>query len=302
MYRHTLKHVAVAALLLVALVLAAGCKPSIPGRYLQPDKMADILYDYHLAQGITSTAYGGDSLAMRAFKANILSKHGVSEAEFDSSMVYYTRHTQLLDNVYKSLTDRFNNETMAQGGSAASLDGALGGDTTDVWRSAPAFVLAPYAATNRNSFAIEADSAYHAGDCIILDFDAQYLYQDGMRDAVMVLAVTYDNDSTEFTTNNIMSSSHYHMTINNSGRLRIKRISGFWLLNSELSGGPTTTIRLLIVSNVRLIRMHVKEEPPAEPASGGTPADSAATPPNGPQPPDTSRILRPGQLKGPAPR
>ena len=44
-----------ACLVLFMTVVLSGCKPGIPGRYLQPDEMADILYDYHLAEGIVPT-------------------------------------------------------------------------------------------------------------------------------------------------------------------------------------------------------------------------------------------------------
>ena len=85
--------------LFMAFVLT-GCKPGIPGRYLQPDEMADILYDYHVAEGIVQTDYNSpDSIAMRAYRVSILQNHGVTEADFDSSMVYYTRHTRELQQV-----------------------------------------------------------------------------------------------------------------------------------------------------------------------------------------------------------
>lgn len=249
------------AMVVIGVVLSfMGCKPGIPGKYLQPDEMADILYDYHVADGMVSTGRDYDTLALRTFRASILKKHDVSEADFDSSMVYYTRHTQLLKDVYTKLADRLNSEAVALGGASSGMsDGFSSSDTTDIWRLSQSFVLSPYAATNRLSFEVAADTAFHEGDRIILDFDAQFIYQDGMRDAQAVLAVTYDNDSTEVYSNGVMSTSHYQLQINNTGRLRIKSVRGFWLLSdgSSTSAAPSsTTLKLLIVNNVRLIRMH----------------------------------------------
>ena len=255
----SVKHFLIAALVMFAVF---GCKPGVPGKYLQPDEMADILYDYHLAEGVVNVSMYNDSIAMRSFKASILKKYGVKVADFDSSMVYYTRHTKLLEDVYTKLSDRFNKESSALGGSSMGIDGAFASaDTTNVWQLSPSFVLSPYAATNRMTFEIKADTAYHKGDRLMLDFDTQFIYQDGMRDASVVLAVTYDNDSVGYVTNNIMSSSHYHMQVDNSGRLGIKAIRGFWMLSSDTSD-PTasaTTLKLLVVSNVKLIRLHVAE-------------------------------------------
>lgn len=264
------------AVLAVALAIVS-CKPGIPSKYLEPDEMADILYDYHLAEGMASASADADSIALRTYRTSILEHHGVKEADFDSSMVYYTRHAELLQKVYTQLQDRLNRESTALGGSSGMGDFASA-DTANVWRDSQSFVLSPYAATNRFSFELKADTAWHEGDRMILDFDAQFIYQDGMRDAVAVMAVTYDNDSTEYVNNSVMSSSHYQLQINNTGRLRIKSVRGFWLLSDQpqSSGTSTSTLKLLVVNNVRLIRMHTAkpDEAPAAEAVGEAP-DSA---------------------------
>ena len=249
-------------IVVIATIAVASCKPGVPGRYLSADEMADILYDYHVAEGIAQEQAGRDTLMLRAFKANILASHDVSEADFDSSMVYYTRHTQLLEDVYTKLADRLDKESAAHGmtGSTLASDG-VGGDTANVWNANRAFVLSPYQATNRYAFELKTDTSYHAGDRLMLDFNAQFLYQDGIRDASVVLAVTYDNDSTEYSYNMMSSSSHYRVQISNTGNLGIKEIRGFWMLSSDNSQpvSSLTTLKLLVVSNIVLVRMRVNE-------------------------------------------
>lgn len=263
----------------VAVVLvgmtAVSCKPGIPSHYLQPDELADILYDYHVAQGIAQSQ--NDTIALRTYRLSILKKYGVEKADFDSSMVYYTRHTELLEKVYTKISDRLNKEAVALGGASLRTgDEISSSDTTNIWRQSPAFVLSPYAATNRLAFEIKADSSYHAGDRLILDFDAQFIYQDGIRDGAAMLAVTYDNDSIEYINNSVMSSTHYHMQINNTGRLGIKSVRGYWILSANSSGeaSSSTTLKVFVVYNVRLIRMHTKEEKMTETADGSEKTDS----------------------------
>lgn len=254
--------------------LSMGCKPSIPSKYLQPDEIADILYDYHISEGIVNAVESGDSLALRSFKLNILSKYEVSEADFDSSMVYYVRHTKLLEDVYQKLDERLSAEANEQGSSFARLDASLMvGDTANIWTHSPSFALSPYVVTNRFYFEEAVDSSYHAGDRFMLDFDAQYIFQDGMRDAQAVLVVTYDNDSIEYVTNQISGSSHYHMQINNDGGLKIKSLKGFWIMNSGASSDLTSvsTLKLLIISNVKFIRLHVAAN------TGNNPTNNADT-------------------------
>lgn len=276
--------------MLVSVILVMGsCKPSIPGKYLQTDEMADILYEYHIAEAVVSIAQSNDSLALRAYKANILRKYDVSQSDFDSSMVYYCRHTKLLEEVYEKVSDKIEQESLAQGleGSGTYDDISSSSDTTNIWNHDRAFVLSPYAATNSYSFEMKADTAFHEGDGFGLDFDAQFIYQDGMRSAVAVMVVTYEGDSIATATSQITSSSHYHLQIGNEGGLKVKSVKGFWLINNEKVLTSASTLKLLIVKNVKLIRMHKKKEEPAMQNADsanvvGTKADTAISRPNNP--------------------
>lgn len=290
-----------AVAVLFVMLLMVSCKPGIPGKYLQPDEMADILYEYHLAEGIAQTRNSGDTIAVRTYRASILKHKGISQADFDSSMVYYTRHTELLEDVYTKLADRFDKESVALGGaSVGDGESYTSADTANVWRQSTAFVLSPYAATNRLSFDIKADSSYHAGDKLILDFDAQFIYQDGMRDASVVLAVTYDNDSVEYVNNSVMSSSHYHLQISNTGMLGIKSVRGFWILSNGGAAdlASSTTLKVLVVYNVRLVRLHAKDEKPAgQQPDGASSPDSLHKTPTDSMPAMQGRMLpRPSNI------
>ena len=79
-----------------------SCKPSIPSEYLSKGELEDILYEYHIADQLFNQQ-GGDSLTLISYRANILKRHNVTEEEFKSTMMYYTRHTKLLHDVYESL-------------------------------------------------------------------------------------------------------------------------------------------------------------------------------------------------------
>ena len=137
-------------------------------------------------------------------------------------------------------------------------------------------ILSPYSAFNRKTFEVKADTSYHEGDKIMLDFDTKFIYQDGVRDGSAVLAVTYSNDSVEVVSNSLMSSTHYHLQINNTGRLKIKNIKGFWLHNNTQNQNLTskTTLKMLLITNIKLIRMHTK---PAESSDNSESAEGNKT-------------------------
>ena len=247
---------------LCAMLLLVSCKPGVPGDYLQPGKMADILYEFQMAQTLYDQQ-GGDSLTLLSYRANIFKKNGVTEAEFNSSMVYYARHTRLLYDVYKKVGDRLSNELMAQGGSSMSMaqygENIASGDTASIWKGDMCFALTPYQADNIYTYEAKADTSYHKGDRIILDFDAQFVYQEGVRNAVAVLTVTFANDSVASEVSQLTSSSHYHIQIEDTRKVGIKDVKGYFMLGNSLDEGPSTTLRLAVFYNIQLLKLHIKE-------------------------------------------
>ena len=92
-----MKHIIVIILLLS---VTFSCKPTVPADYIQPSDMEDILYDYHVAQAMgregqkNSLPYDENGY----FQA-VLRKYQVTEAEFDSSFVYYYSHAERLKKI-----------------------------------------------------------------------------------------------------------------------------------------------------------------------------------------------------------
>lgn len=262
------------------LFCVSSCKPSLPSGVLSKGKMTDILYDYHLALAMAHMDDNGDKGQSLAYREAVLRKHDVTSAEFDSSMVYYMRHTELLEDVYKDLTDRYNNEITAMGGSAkeggefANL--AATGDTANVWNLATSMVFMPVKPFNSTSFDIKVDSTFHKGDRLMLDFDAQFIYQDGMRNGVAMLAVQFGNDSIAQRTIMIQSTQHYSVELSDADSLGIKSVKGYFMLMNDDNGtgvSSQTTLKLMFLEHIKLIRMHPLK-PVAAPAVSSSSASS----------------------------
>ena len=262
------------------LFCVSSCKPSLPSGVLSKGKMTDILYDYHLALAMAHMDDNGDKGQSLAYREAVLRKHDVTSAEFDTSMVYYMRHTELLEDVYKDLTDRYNNEITAMGGSAkeggefANLSAT--GDTANVWNLATSMVFMPVKPFNSTSFDIKVDSTFHKGDRLMLDFDAQFIYQDGMRNGVAMLAVQFGNDSIAQRTIMIQSTQHYSVELSDADSLGIKSVKGYFMLVNDDNGtgvSSQTTLKLMFLEHIKLIRMH-PQKPVAAPA-GSSPSASS---------------------------
>lgn len=268
-----------AALSLAMALAMASCKPSAPGDVISAGEMSDILYDYHIALAMGRQPDQGQENLSIAYREAVLKKYGVTSAEFDSSMVYYMRHTEQLHAIYEDLSDRLSREAVALGGSAdeQSRYGSLTskGDTTNVWNAAPSMVFSPEKPFNNHCFELKVDSTYHKGDRFMLDFDAQFIYQDGMRDGMAVLALTFSNDSVVSQVCRIQNSQHYSIDLGDNDYLGIKSVKGYFLLSTgdfASNDASQTTLKLMFLQNIRMVRMHRHKEP--EKPKDSTPKDS----------------------------
>lgn len=256
------------ALTLVVMTVAViwGCKPSVPSDTIQPGKMEDILYDYHLAKSINSISRDRDvdaDVGWQAYKLAVLEKHGVSEEDFEKSLAYYMRHADRLQDIYESLSERLEGETSAlgvPGGASTVRTYSLTGDTANVWTGDPSIMLMPTQPYSSMSFHFSADSSYYKGDKMVLSFKPQYIIQDGSRDAVALLSVRFSNDSIASQTCRLFGNNPQSITIPDSKHLGIKDVKGFILFKTNNSGTNTqSTLRLLFISDIQLLKIHEKK-------------------------------------------
>src|SRR5574344_706727 len=116
----------------MSLLFIVACE-NRPKGVLSTGKMEDVLYDYHIMQGIT-------------------------EDEFESSVIYYNRHAKELHGIYENIKKRYtaiNEEIqLVNGNNDMVAIYATGGDTTNLWSSAKLLILRNKELQNRESFTI----------------------------------------------------------------------------------------------------------------------------------------------------
>ncbi len=237
-----------------------SCKPSVPSEYIQPDDMEDLIYDYHVAQGIAMQQDGSQDYNRRLNFELVLKKHGLTQAQFDSSLVYYYTRADRFQEIYKHVLERLNNEAEKYG--AAVSEGpikaaSLSGDTADVWKGNRALMLLNDRPYHLYQFAQKADTAYRAGDSFMLSMNTTWLMQQGNRQATVYLAITYANDSTVKQYSTVSSSGNTTLRIPYC-KERVKEIKGFVMCGMRPSTDDTNSLCVLFVNNIQLFRFHNK--------------------------------------------
>ncbi|MBP5307319.1 MAG: DUF4296 domain-containing protein [Paludibacteraceae bacterium] len=107
MIRNILKFILAALILSLVLLGVVACEPERPASVLSNEKMEDILTDYYLidAAAQMKNIPRGDT-AKYALYNEILAKHNVTLAEFDSTVFWYSEHTEQFEKVMEEVVHR----------------------------------------------------------------------------------------------------------------------------------------------------------------------------------------------------
>lgn len=185
--------------LLLSTLLWIACKPGSPIGILSESDMEDVLYDYHLAQAAAECASTDNDKLRYLYVQSVFLKHGITEADFDSSMVWYSGHSLLLDKIYERLSDRFNADASNLGVGVTETERMASmsevGDTANIWPFAKVLFLRNDPISNVSTFSISADSTFLPGDTYKLSFYSHFLSSSSARLAFAFLTVNYKDGS-----------------------------------------------------------------------------------------------------------
>lgn len=246
----------------IALLLLTACKPSVPSDIIQPDDLEEILYDYHVSKAMASdrSKSDGQDFNRNKYFYAMLKKHGVTEAEFDSSLVYYYSHIDRLKDIYTEVNTRLADDAKALGASVGDISHysqyGTTGDTANIWKEATDVLLMPRPTMNRYDFAVEVDTSFYKGDSFMFQFMSEYLWQSGAKDAVVCIVTKYEGDSIIQTANHVSVSGIAQIRVPANNANKLKDMRGFIYLSD--GGDDADVRRMMFISQIQLIRFHNK--------------------------------------------
>lgn len=215
-------------LAVLAILLIMSCESSKPRYVLSSGDMEEVLYDMHRAH--FSYERGNDTRSdgaqQYALFLNVLKKHGVSTKDWDSTMVYYTRHSDELEAIYANLNERLDYEASAIGASRGES-----ADTTDIWSGDKNILLMASQPFTTRQWSIKADTLLKAGERITLKFTALYLHESERKYTGCVLAVRLANDSVVVSHQSISRTGIYTINVIDNDAIGIKEVKGMFMMH-----------------------------------------------------------------------
>lgn len=244
-----------------------SCTPNRPSGILSEGDMEDILVDYHLALAMAEVEKGDLQENRYILTQAALKKHRVTEAQLDTSLVYWCRNSEKMVKICERVSERLSYMAESQGVERQEKNPysylSTEGDTANVWNLREGVVLVPNVVDNIYSFSIDADTTYKTGDYFMWAFKTQFLSSDYLKEAFALLSIHYANDSIVGTSQRLSSNRQYEVRLVCPTKFRdvpIRSVNGTIYIPLRDKG-----FGILALNNFVLVRYHdlkkkIKEE------------------------------------------
>lgn len=217
--------------LLLGTLLFACSK--VPDEILSEKEMQAVQVDMQLAEAIISLNSKDfpDNAHKEALYQSIFRKYDITEAEYDSSLVWYGRHLDIYMKVYDRVLADLNKRQKALGDVQASAAPVSKQDSVDIWPRRTSLQLEPDALFNGVTFEIKPETNYSSGSSFVLGMDVWGLNKDMAY--YPEVRISADQGDTIVTMNDKILRDGYHETILKTVPTKqIKRVYGYIFMNN----------------------------------------------------------------------
>jgi hypothetical protein len=223
------------------LLLSIGCS-NRPKDVLNEEEMTCFLTDLHKLDGTLQASDVGltDNLQNTVYYKVLLKNYGITQAQFDSSLVWYTSHPKKFNSIYEEVIVRLTAlQTDITKGKYHFIDSTyIGKEKVNLW-----YLPTKYTFTNDSirtllNFNIE-NTALMVNDTYILRFLQRIAPEDSCTNQHIVFRIEYLNgkkDSVRIPTYNDGLLRRYTIKMPALKKLKIKSLSGSLLASKAYKG------------------------------------------------------------------
>lgn len=243
--------------------LVSACGVKAPDDIIPESKMENLLYDYHLAKAMGENLSYEENYKKALYINAVFNKYDITEAKFDSSMVWYTRNAEVLAKMYEHISKRLKADEDKINHLVAVREKkpktSTPGDSIDVWPWKRVVRLTGMAVDNKYTFVIPSDSNFKDRDTLIWEARYRFLLpeKDPSAKAVMAMQIVYDNDSVVGSVKTISRAGTQKIRLYSDTLGRIKEVKGFiYFTKKQKETGS------LLLDRLSLMRYHCQDTLP----------------------------------------
>lgn len=241
---------------LLAVVMVA-CKVERPGYVLSDGVMEKVLYDYHIAKAMGENLDYNEQYKRTLYLNAVFKKHNITQAQFDTTMAWYARHPEVVNEVYDIVRERLMASRENYNHLVSLRDGkptrSKAGDSIDVWIWDRIHMLSGMPLDNKLMFTLPSDDNYQASDTIKWTVGFKFLSEqlvDTTKRPIMAMQVAYAKDTIISALCRVDSSQVAQLVLQADTLGDIKELRGFIYYPTNQ---PKHT---LLIDSVSLMRYH----------------------------------------------
>lgn len=237
------------AVLAVAAMLAACNR--VPSHVIRPDDMSELLADRYVAEAVVDynpQVWRTDSQRM-ALRDAVYLRHGVSQADVDTSLDWYghniARYMEVYDNTISILEARLaGSDTRLR----AEQSMTIAGDSVDVWPESRFYAIGRLAPSHNVAFTLNSDENRERGD--YYTWRAKFANHSG--ESTWTIVAEYSDSTLEYIAERVNGNGWHELTLQTDSTRNATRIYGSLMLT------PSERASVWLDS-VSLVRNHFKE-------------------------------------------
>lgn len=240
------------ALALTIVALAASACKRVPSDVIQPEEMAALSADLKVASAVVDVRRGefANRASREALKAAVFKRHGVTEAEYDSSLVWYGHNIGKFQEVNERTIELLEQRLADAGSLATAAAMSAAGDSVDIWEKSRTIVLRPESPTEYITFSFDNDRNWEKGD--VYTWRIKFTVQPAQ--AEWAITAEYDDGGSEMlqTGMPVSSPGRHEITFFSDSLRTARHISG-WLRLKPQGDRPVLVDSIALVRRRRYI-------------------------------------------------
>lgn len=240
--------------------LVSACGVKAPDDIIPESKMENLLYDYHIAKAMGENLSYEENYKKALYINAVFKKYEITEAKFDSSMVWYTRNAEVLSKMYEHISKRLKADEDNINHLVAVREKkpkkSTPGDSIDVWPWKRVVRLTGMAVDNKYTFIIPSDSNFKDRDTLIWEARYKFLLpdKDPSAKAVMAMQIVYENDSVIGNLKTIAHAGVQRIRLYSDTLGKIKEVKGFIYFTKKYKEKGS-----ILIDGLSLMRYHCQD-------------------------------------------
>lgn len=218
---------------------------------LPPDDMASLMADIHVGESVIDlnrAQYPNDSTKM-TMKQSVLTRHGVTQHDLDTSMEWYSHNLSYYMEVYDKTIEILERRIAETGNRIAAENISVAGDSVDVWPTAMMLAVNRLSPSRYITFSLQSDENWERGD----SYTWRAKFVNSSEPSVWGIMADYADGTTEFISAEVSGDGWREISFVADSTKEASRVYGY--LNVDYRQATTTW-----ADSIMLIRNRVDGE------------------------------------------